>query len=147
MHYFSCVTEILRVSEHIWYRHKVFFCETTNLFTIPKPDLLSTADDMKQGMDIYLATSLYEIHSYRKRHVFKVIAGEKIFNSYGLPRGRGINLRSTLHSQMELRISCVPVCSMEPWCPLLSMATGVWYYHPAPQRWALALPFQPFSVG
>lgn len=127
MHYFSCVTEILRVSKHLIYEHKVIFHnESRNLSTIPKLDLLNTADDIKQGIDICFSTSLCEIYSCTKRHVFKVISGEKIFNSYSLPRGRRVNLRNVWHSQMDFRPSCLPICSMEPSWPLASMARGIW---------------------
>lgn len=149
MHYFSCVTtETLKVSKHIWYGHKDFFSnKSTNLFTIPKSDLFSTADDMKQGICIYSSTSLCEWYSYRKRHVFKVIAGLINHLVATTSRERGINLGSILHSQMECRPSCVPVCSMEP-LPLSSMARvfAIWP-HPALQRWILALPFQSLSVA
>lgn len=41
------------------YGHKDFFpYKSTNLFTIPKSDLFSIADDMKPGICIHSSTSL-----------------------------------------------------------------------------------------
>lgn len=98
--------------------------------TIPKLDLLSTADDIKQEIDICFSTSLCEIYSYTKRHVCKVISGgkkRKKINSYSLPRGRGVNLRNAWCSQVDFRPNFVPICSMELSWPLTSMTRGIWY--------------------
>lgn len=94
MHYFSCVNEILRVSIYIGHGYKVFSDESSNSFTILKLDLLSTADDMKQEIDVYL--HLYVRYTPTERVMpLSDCRGKNVLNSYGLPRGSDINLGST----------------------------------------------------